>query len=140
MHELEATKLVRGPILPQPSPKPRVEDAPRLERRASPFNTIESGQEFIGIFETAIAHTVIDVEADLTTASLEQAKRRVEALRLVLHKLEGLSSGAAHLRRLLNDLRILRRMLLCERSTASGAPGVPRPPGSRQRQQELLER
>ena len=86
-----------------------------MKRRVSPFDTIESGQEFIEIFEAAIADTVIDVKADLTTASLEQAGRRVEALRLVLHKLERLSSDVAHSRRLLNDLRILRRMLLSER-------------------------
>ena len=113
--DLEAAGLVRWPTLLQPSSMPQVEDAPRLKRRASPFDTIESGQEFIAIFEAAIADTVIDVKTDLTTASLEEAGRRVEALRLVLHKLERLSSDVAHSRRLLNDLRTLRRMLLSER-------------------------
>jgi hypothetical protein len=57
-----------------------------------------------------------DVDADLKLAGNSRAARREEALRIVAHKLERLEFHTARSRRLLNDLRMLRRLLLEERT------------------------
>ena len=88
-----------------------------MSRPASPFDTIESTQEFNEIFEAAIAETIADVRRDIDAARAAQAHRQLEALLLVQHKLEKLSGHVAHSRRLLNDLRMLRRLLFEERNS-----------------------
>jgi hypothetical protein len=57
-----------------------------------------------------------DIEDDLVAEESAQESRRVEALRLVLYKLDKLEHHITASRRLLNDLRSLRRLLLQERS------------------------
>lgn len=86
----------------------------------TPFDSIESAQEYIALLEQAIQEAKETVEVDLSGAD-GQAARRVEALRIVLFKLEKLHHHSKATRRLLNDLRSLRRLLLDERSAAAGA-------------------
>jgi hypothetical protein len=90
---------------------------------ASPFDTIESAQEFISLFEKAIAEALVDVRQDVADAELEVAERRLEALRLVAYKMDKLACHISQSRRLLNDLRMLRRVLYNEASnTVEAAP------------------
>jgi len=62
-----------------------------------------------------IGATILDVEADIALATADDAERRLEALQLVRFNLTKLNSHMTASRRILNDLRTLRRLLLDER-------------------------
>ena len=79
-----------------------------------PFDTIESAQEFLGLFNTAIASTLADVRADLDSAHADS--RRADALRLAIYKLEKLEHHISRSARMANDLRMIRRLLFEERT------------------------
>lgn len=76
-----------------------------------PFDSIESTQEFVELLLQAIDDATQEVQSDLDGAE----DRRREALLLVDHKLHTLASHISTSRRILNDLRTLRRLLLEER-------------------------
>jgi hypothetical protein len=80
-----------------------------------PFATIESAIDFFALLESAIAEAESDVNGDLDAAVTENAERRAEALRMVTYKLEKLEFHASRCKRLLNDLRTMRRLLFSER-------------------------
>lgn len=88
-----------------------------MKRPASGFDTIESTQQFNELFQTAIAETLGDVQREVEAAREMREERRLEALLLVVHKLEKLDFHVGRSRRLLNDLRTLRRLLFDERDT-----------------------
>ena len=79
-----------------------------------PFDTIESAQEFLGLFNAAIASTLADVRADLESAQADS--RRADALRLAIYKLEKLDHHISRSARMANDLRMIRRLLFEERT------------------------
>jgi hypothetical protein len=79
-----------------------------------PFDTIESAQEFLGLFNTAITSTLADVRADLESAQADS--RRADALRLAIYKLEKLDHHISRSARMANDLRLIRRLLFEERT------------------------
>jgi hypothetical protein len=81
---------------------------------------VESAQQFVELLAEAIEEARGEVDADI---EIPQAERRLEALRLVSFKLSRLSLHMAASRRLLNDLRTLRRLLLAERDAESDPPG-----------------
>ena len=83
----------------------------------NPFATIESAIEFFALLETAIVESEADVTGDLAEAAAQDAERRAEALRLVTYKLEKLGFHAQRCKRLLNDLRTMRRLLFAERES-----------------------
>ena len=57
-----------------------------------------------------------EVEADIADADADSAQRRKEALQLVHYNLKRLGTHMTASRRILNDLRSLRRLLLEERT------------------------
>jgi hypothetical protein len=61
-----------------------------------------------------------DVEAEISAAEHDEADRRKEALLLVSYNLAKLNLHITTSRRILNDLRMLRRLLLAERGLRSG--------------------
>jgi hypothetical protein len=77
----------------------------------SPFETIESAEEFMNLLHGEIEKAQAEIEmllaSDETTYS-----RQEEALRLVVHKLVKLKSHSDASQRLLRDLRTLRNLLL----------------------------
>ena len=79
--------------------------------KSSPFETIESAEEFLQLLHLEIGKTQSQIEA-LVKESENDSPRRMEALRLVLHKLSQLESNTAGSQRLLHDLRTLRTLLL----------------------------
>lgn len=85
------------------------------DRTINPLGTIESTMEVLTLIQEGIAEALQDVRNDLDNATAEGQKRRVEALTLVLYKLDGLSRNMGSSHRILNDLRTLRRLLLNER-------------------------
>jgi len=86
----------------------------------TPFDSVESAQQFVETSGRGHREARGEVDADL---EIPQAERRLEALRLVSFKLSRLSLHMAASRRLLNDLRTLRRLLLAERDAESDPPG-----------------
>lgn len=91
----------------------RVADTPK-----TPFDNIESSHHYVALLAEAIHEARQDVERDIEIAVAEHADRRKEALQLVAYNLAKLSTHITASRRLLNDLRTLRRLLLAEREPA----------------------
>lgn len=90
-------------------------------RSEAPFDNIESAHEYVRLLAEAVAVALAEVEADIASAGSGIAERRKEALHLVVFKLNKLASHMTASRRVLNDLRSLRRLLFEERSLPSGA-------------------
>ena len=82
---------------------------------ATPFDSIESSHDYVRMLGQAIDDAICQIDEDIRMASANGAARRVEALRLAAYKLELLRGHFVSSRRLLNDLRTLRRLLLGER-------------------------
>ena len=91
-----------------------------MNESETPFDSIEGSYEYVDMLADAIQEARRDVEAEVVLAETEKADRRKQGLLLVsynLAKLEGHITGS---RRILNDLRTLRRVLLSERKSAKG--------------------
>jgi hypothetical protein len=81
----------------------------------TPFDNIEGSHEYVALLAEAVAEARRDVESEIAAAERESADRRKEALLLVAYNLAKLHLHVAGSRRILNDLRMLRRLLLAER-------------------------
>lgn len=82
----------------------------------TPFDSIEGAQEYLALLAQALTEAKQSTEADVAADPDTKAPRRLEALRLTLYKLDKLEQHIKMSRRLLNDLRTLRRLLLDERA------------------------
>jgi hypothetical protein len=80
------------------------------------FDTIESAQEFLALLREAVDDAKRNTDADIVAEGDLLPSRRLDALRLVVYKLEKLDQHMKVSCRLLNDLRSLRRLLLEERA------------------------
>jgi hypothetical protein len=92
----------------------------------TPFDNIESAQQFVELLIEAIEESKRDVDADITRGENSRSERQKEALQLVSKILAKLSDHMTASRRILNDLRSLRRMLLEERQLGKDSPGQKR--------------
>ena len=81
----------------------------------TPFDDIEGSHEYVRLLAEAVDEARRDVEADIASAEKDGADRRKEALLLVSYNLAKLNLHITNSRRILNDLRTLRRLLLAER-------------------------
>ncbi|HEY1183295.1 MAG TPA: hypothetical protein VGE89_03855 [Bryobacteraceae bacterium] len=81
----------------------------------TPFDNIESSHEYVALLAEALDEARREVEAEIALAERESAERRKEALLLVSYSLAKLNLHITASRRLLNNLRTLRRLLLAER-------------------------
>ena len=84
-------------------------------RPETPFDNIESAQQFVDLLIEAIEESRRDVDADIALSESNHTGRREQALQLVSTHLTKLSQYMITSRRILNDLRTLRRLLLEER-------------------------
>lgn len=89
---------------------------PAHEEFDRPFESVESAQEFVELLVEAIDETQSEIQEQLRAAVEAGNLRHQEALQLVAYKLQNLSQHMTVSRRILNDLRTLRRLLLEERS------------------------
>ena len=80
----------------------------------TPFDNVETAHEYVGLLLEAVRQARGEVTQDVERARAERADRQVEALQLVVWKLERLETHLASSQHLLNDLRRLRRLLLGE--------------------------
>lgn len=81
----------------------------------TPFDNIESSHEYVSLLAKAVEEALAEIDADIASVSDAEAGRRKEALQLVRFHLGKLSGHMTSSRRILNDLRTLRRLLLEER-------------------------
>lgn len=81
----------------------------------NPFDTIESAQQFVELLAEAVEEARQEVGQQTGQATDTEAERRKQALQLISYNLEKLATHLATSRRILNDLRSLRRLLLEER-------------------------
>jgi len=95
-----------------------------MAEERTPFDSIESSMEYIGLLREVIEKTRKQVESDAAAADAEGAARRLEALRLVLYKLDRLARHMDAGHRTLNDLRTLKRLLLGERPREADEGGA----------------
>ena len=86
----------------------------------TPFDSIEGSHEYVAMLAEALDEARRDVEAEVASAERDRADRRKEALLLVSFNLAKLNLHITTSRRILNDLRTLRRLLLAERGLATG--------------------
>ena len=81
----------------------------------TPFDNIEGSHEYVRMLAEAVNEARRDVEEEVAAAEQDRADRRKEALLLVSYNLAKLNLHITSSRRILNDLRSLRRLLLAER-------------------------
>ena len=89
----------------------------------TPFDSIEGSHEYVAMLADALAEARRDVEEELALADRDGADRRKQALLLVSYNLQNLNLHITSSRRILNDLRTLRRLLLAERVPPVFSPG-----------------
>lgn len=106
------------------STKTTTDEEPALPRAAAKdrvsFDSIEGSHDYVCRLGQAVDDAICHIDEDIRIATANGATRRVEALRLAAYKLVLLRGHFVASRRLLNDLRRLRRLLLQERT-----PGPP---------------
>ena len=86
----------------------------------TPFDNIESAEQFVELLIQAIEESRHDVDADIALPEGNRSGRSKKALQLVSANLAKLSQHMTTSRRILNHLRTLRRLLLQEQR-----PGTP---------------
>jgi len=85
----------------------------------SPFDSIEDAHDFLTLLAQTIFETKLEIEADVQRESSSNYPRRAEALKLTLYTLNRLEFHMNRSRRILNDLRTLRRLLFQERTLSA---------------------
>jgi hypothetical protein len=85
-------------------------------KAGSPFDSIESAHEFVALLAETVREAKREVEADVQRESASESPRRLDALRTTLYSMEKLQTHMNQSRRILNDLRSLRRLLFDERT------------------------
>ncbi len=81
----------------------------------TPFDSIESAQQFVELLCEAIEEARREVDEEIARITGSGEERRKQALQLVAYNLAKLATHMGTSRRILNDLRTLRRLLLGER-------------------------
>jgi hypothetical protein len=89
--------------------------AEEIER---PFESIESAHDYMSILAATILEVMGELQRDREEALREGEQRRAQAIDLAIFKLKTLGCYVFKGRRALNDLRILRRLILNERLSA----------------------
>jgi hypothetical protein len=84
-------------------------------KQARPFDSIESAHEFVAFLAGRVEEAIKEVQGHSDQAKAEGNERRIEALAVALLKMNQLSTHLQKSRRILNDLRTLRRLLFQER-------------------------
>jgi hypothetical protein len=87
-----------------------------MDRATIPFDSIESAQQFVIALAEKVLESKQELELDLNREPAPTPSRRADALGLAVKSLHDLDFCLGQSRRILNDLRSLRRLMLDERS------------------------
>jgi len=90
----------------------------------TPFDNVDAAHEYVALLVEAVRQARAEVAQDVAAASDDPSERQLDALRLVSYKLERLEAQLSSSRRLLNDLRRLRRLLLGEPEAVASSRSV----------------
>ena len=90
----------------------------------APFDSVESAHRFVTFLAQVVLDTQHDIEGDIQREMSSNFPRRLRALQIIENKLRTLEVHLRNIRRLLNDLCSLRRLLFGERT--NGGVVVPR--------------
>lgn len=82
------------------------------DEKGTPFDSLESAHEYLGLLCESLKEARADIREDVEAATTGGLARRLEALQLVGYKLDRLEGHLQNSRRILNDLRMLRRLLV----------------------------
>jgi len=85
------------------------------QQLVTPFDTIESAQDFVRVLAETIVEAKQEIEVDLGRELQSPPSRRTKALQIAVYNLDRLEKQMTRSRRILNDLRSLRRLLFAER-------------------------
>jgi hypothetical protein len=85
------------------------------EEIGNPFDSIESAHEYMNLLAATAVEVINDLKRDRDRALRDDEVRRAQAIELAIYKLKMLGCYVYKSRRMLNDLRILRRLILNER-------------------------
>jgi hypothetical protein len=85
------------------------------QRCEDTFGSIESAHEFLALLTEAISETKRDVDTEIQENGFSNGSRRIDALKIALYDLEVLEHHICRSKRLLNDLCMVRRLLLADR-------------------------
>lgn len=88
---------------------------------ATPFDSIESALEYVTLLLEATREAQEHVTQELVEHATPQMARQKQALQLVSYKLDKLAFHFGAGKRILNDLRTLRRLLLEEKLVGSSS-------------------
>jgi len=88
------------------------------EEIEQPFDSIEGAHEYMNILANTALEVVADLKRDRDIALRAGDKRRAQAIELAMFKLKMLDGYIFKSRRMLNDLRTIRRLILNERLSA----------------------
>ena len=80
-----------------------------------PFDSIESAHEYMNILSATALEAMAELKHDRDQALRDGDQRRAQAIELAIFKLKELGCHVFKSRQVLNDLRILRRLILNER-------------------------
>jgi hypothetical protein len=83
----------------------------------TPFDSIESAHEYVSLLVQQVQAVEASLRDDITASVDRESARHQDALRLVHYKLHQLDHHLGRSSRLLNDLRVLRRLLFAERES-----------------------
>lgn len=89
-----------------------------------PFDSIESAHEYMNILAVTAVEVMTDLKRDREAALRTGEMRRAQAIDLAIFKLRMLGCHVHKSRRMLNDLRILRRLILNERLSVESLMGT----------------
>ena len=89
-----------------------------------PFDSIESAQEYMNVLATTVLETMGELRQDQKVARQEGEERKALAIGLAIYKLKMLGCYVHKSRRTLNDLRMLRRLILNERASVESLIGT----------------
>lgn len=84
------------------------------------FESLESAHDFVTLLAETVAEAKRELESDLQRESA--TSRRLDALRLAAYNMDKLEIHLNRSRRILNDLRTLRRLLFEERTRTKSEP------------------
>jgi hypothetical protein len=80
-----------------------------------PFDSIESAHDYMNLLAGTTLEVMSELRRDHEAALREGAERRAQAIELAIFKLKQLNCYVYKSRRMLNDLRMVRRLILNER-------------------------
>lgn len=92
-----------------------------VQEIVGPFDSIESAHEYISILAVTALDVLNTLKRDRDQAICEDQRRRAQAIELAMFKLKMLGCYLHKSKRMLNDLLILRRLILNERLSVESA-------------------